>query len=141
MPRTKITQVGAWSVLRSDDGLDLLLEHDGELIDGIFAPDTMPPQLSEELHRPENIAQLVLLVNYFKFYDKFTPLLTQALIDDHMERHRGGPIPKMPTYGNDIFGEKTLIYFAEAPIRGNPLYRIVCQCPVTDKSPCDAKPA
>jgi hypothetical protein len=126
---------------RTDDGLGVLLECNGESLEGTYSPGTMPPDLVEKLQRQENISQLVLLVNYYKFYDKFTPLLTLPALRDYVERHRGEPVPQLPSYEIGDDGEKILTYFAEAPIRGNPLYVIACQVPISDSSPCDARPA
>jgi hypothetical protein len=119
----------------------VLLELDGEPIDGARTAGTIPPALAGELYRPENIAQLILLVNYCKFNDAFMPLLTRFAVKNYVDRHPESAVPRLPFYEVGVGGEKTLNYFAEANVRGGQLYFISCRCPIAEGSPCDAVPA
>ncbi|MDR2664361.1 MAG: hypothetical protein LBB14_02435 [Puniceicoccales bacterium] len=134
-----ITRVGEWTLLRpGDDAAGVLLQRGDETLPKTYAPEDFPKELTEELYDPENITQLTMLANYCKLNDKFTPLISKTLVEFFLKRHPDGPTPELPAYDGE---GKTLVFYAEAIIRGNPLYRITCACPLATGSRCHAEPA
>jgi hypothetical protein len=135
-----ITQIDDWSLFRSEEdyGVSLLLRNGRGTFDGICTLETLPEEFKKELSAPENGVQFALLLNYFKLFDRFAPILTEECVRHYLEKHPGGPVPGLPTYGE---GGRTFVYWAEAMIDGNPLYRITCVCPLARGCRCHAEPA
>ncbi|MDR2664364.1 MAG: hypothetical protein LBB14_02450 [Puniceicoccales bacterium] len=138
----EITQIGNWSLLRPDDDVEdvgvVILQYKDEVLPGTYAPENFPKKLAEKLRRPENITKLTMLATYCKLNDKFIPITHETLVEFFQKRHPDGPTPELPAYDGE---RKTLVFYAEAIIRGNPLYRITCACPLATGSQCSAEPA
>ncbi|MDR2667482.1 MAG: hypothetical protein LBB38_00335 [Puniceicoccales bacterium] len=137
----QITQIDNWTLLRADDGLCIELQQDGKQLDGVFTLDTLPEDLKAKLHRKENVTQLIFVITYAKLCDRFSPILTQYFIDDYRRRHPDSAGLKLPEFQCEGDCVKALTYYAEAIIRGNPLYHVRCLLPLTEKSKCSAYPA